>query len=90
MIVTLKWALTRRFLIFYHFRSHLFVFHNIEIICHNLDSKGLLGEVETGNYEELAEDEETFVDELGVKETSDMIEDLVGEEVKLENEDKCD
>ena len=47
-------------------------------------------EVETGNEEELAEDEETFVDELGVKETSDMNEDLVGEEVKLENEDKCD
>ena len=46
--------------------------------------------METGNYEELAEDEETFVDELGVKENSDMIEDLVGEEVKLENEDKCD
>ena len=46
--------------------------------------------METGNYEELAEDEETFVVELGVKETSDMIEDLVGEEVKLENEDKCD
>ena len=40
--------------------------------------------VETGNYEEFAEDEETFVDELGVDKTSDEI---VGEKVKIEDED---
>ena len=34
-----------------------------------------------GNYEELAEDEESFVDELGVEKTSNEIDDLVGEEV---------
>ena len=48
------------------------------------------GEVTTGNYEELAEDEETFVENLGVEETSgeiDEIDDLVGEEVKGEYED---
>ena len=43
------------------------------------------GEVETGNYKELAKDEETFVDELGVEKT--QIDNLVGEEVKLEDED---
>ena len=37
------------------------------------------GVVETGNYEELAKDEETFEDELGVEETSDKIEDLLSE-----------
>ena len=41
-------------------------------------------EVGTGNDEELAEDEETFVDELGVDKTSDEI---VGEKVKIEDED---
>ena len=41
--------------------------------------------METGNYKELAEDEETFVDELGVEKT--QIDNLVGEEVKLEDED---
>ena len=41
-------------------------------------------EVETGNEEELAEDEETFVDELEVEKTSDEI---VSEKVKLEDED---
>ena len=41
------------------------------------------GEVETGNYKELAKDEETFVDELGVVKT--QIDNLVGEEVKLED-----
>ena len=30
-----------------------------------------LREMETGNYKELAEDEETFIDELGVEKTSD-------------------
>ena len=45
------------------------------------------GEVTTGNYEELAEDEETFVENLGVEETSGEIDDLVGEEVKGEYED---
>ena len=40
--------------------------------------------METGNDEELAEAEETFVDELGVEKTSDEI---VGEKVKLEDED---
>ena len=44
-------------------------------------------EVETGNYEEFAEDEETFVDELGLEQTSDEIVNLVGGEVKLEFED---
>ena len=34
-----------------------------------------------GNYEESAEDEETFVDELGVVKASNEIDDLVGEEV---------
>ena len=43
--------------------------------------------VETGNYEEFAEDEETFVDELGLEQTSDEIVNLVGGEVKLEFED---
>ena len=46
-----------------------------------------LREMETGNYKELAEDEETFIDELGVEKTSDEIDDLVGEKVKLEDED---
>ena len=41
--------------------------------------------METGNYKELAKDEETFVDELGVEKT--QIDNLVGEEVKLEDED---
>ena len=40
--------------------------------------------METGNDEELAEDEETFVDELEVEKTSDEI---VSEKVKLEDED---
>ena len=40
--------------------------------------------METGNYEEFAEDEETFVDELEVEKTSDEI---VSEKVKLEDED---
>ena len=44
-------------------------------------------EVETGNYEEFAEDAETFVDELGLEQTSDEIVNLVGGEVKLEFED---
>ena len=35
----------------------------------------------------MAEDEETFVDELGVEKTSNEIDDLVGEEVKLEDKD---
>ena len=43
--------------------------------------------METGNYKELAEDEETFIDELGVEKTSDEIDDLVSEKVKLEDED---
>ena len=43
--------------------------------------------VETGNYEEFAEDEETFVDELGLEQTSDEIVNLVGGEVKLKFED---
>ena len=44
-------------------------------------------EVETGNYEEFAEDAETFVDELGLEQTSDEIVNLVGGEVKLEFKD---
>ena len=39
--------------------------------------------METGNYKELAKDEETFVDELGVEKT--QIDNLVCEEVKLED-----
>ena len=44
------------------------------------------GEVEeAGHYDELAEDQEPFSDELGVEETSDAIEEFVVEsdEVKL-------
>ena len=44
------------------------------------------GEVEeTGHYDELAEDQEPFSDELGVEETRDAIEEFVVEsdEVKL-------
>ena len=44
------------------------------------------GEVEeTGHYDELAEEQEPFSDELGVEETSDAIEEFVVEsdEVKL-------
>ena len=46
-----------------------------------------LREMETGNYKELAEEKETFIDELGVEKTSDEIDDLVGGKVKLEDED---
>ena len=35
----------------------------------------------------MAEDEETFVDELGVEKDSNESDDLVGEEVKLEDKD---
>ena len=43
--------------------------------------------METGNYKELAENEETFIAELGVEKTSDEVDDLIGEKVKLEDED---
>ena len=97
----------RRFLNFLQFQKSSFFIRNIEIICHDDDSKEVLRdiikfqsmqdmilcitiyemfkdklknlavpevttepgprEVETGNYEEFAEDEETFVDELGLE-----------------------
>ena len=92
---------------FLQFQKSSFFIRNIEIICHDDDSKEVLRdiikfqsmqdmilcitiyemfkdklknlvvpevttepgprEVETGNYEEFAEDEETFVDELGLE-----------------------
>ena len=42
------------------------------------------GEVEeTGHYDELAEDQEPFSDELGVEETSDAMEEFVVESDKV-------